>query len=308
MIFSSKDIPSLKGKTAFITGGNTGLGFECASVLSQKGATVFILCRNKERGKEALSKLSPNVKLITLDLSNTKNLKNFTDTFCNQSPHSSTESENNTYFTPSHEFPQKLDILINNAGIMNIPKRTLTTNGIEKQMAINHFAHFILTIGLLPLLKKSDSPRVITVSSIAAYNSKLDFKNINSQKNYKPYSTYKTSKLLNILFANELGRRYKWLTSVAAHPGIVNTNIFRYTQEPFLTVLRVLKNIFGHSVHSGALPMIYAATMVNVKTGMFFGPRYMVRGPVAKSKQPYLAKSIKNSKTLWDVSKKLTQN
>ena len=284
MKFNIKNLPNLQGKTVLVTGGNSGLGFECAKALLNKGAEVHILCRNKAKGEAALQTLI-GAKLSILDLADLQAVKEFTKRFCSET--------------------DKLDILINNAGVMNVAKHTLTKNGLETQVGVNHFGHFALTMGLLPLLKKADKPRVVTVASIAAYNTELDFDNLNGEKYYNPYDAYKRSKLCNILFANELAVRNPWLVSVAAHPGVTHTAIQRNMKEPKKTLFTGFQFTFGHNVTKAAEPIICAAAIPNIKSGMYLGSKYVSRGPVALVRKPSKARSKRRGAGLWQISQEV---
>lgn len=276
----------INGKNIIITGGNTGLGYECAKTLINMGANVYIICRNKEKGEEAVRKLGDKATLITLDIADLNKVNEFTSTFVKR------------------DDVKQIDVLINNAGVMNIKSRTLTEAGIEMQLAVNHVGHYALTMGLLPKLKKSNSPRVITVASIAAYMAKLDFGNLNGEKWYKPYSFYKTSKLCNILFSQELCRRVPWLTSIAVHPGVVHTNIQRNMKNPTRTFFKAFQFTFGQSMKKGIIPIIKATVQENVKSGTYYGPVLMTKGKVWYSKKPWLSTSRKASTMLWEWTKR----
>ena len=280
--FTTEQIPNQAGKKILITGGNTGLGFEAAKVLARAGATVHIACRNPLKGEEALKNLRPHgeVHLEILDLSNLGEVKAFAKVF-GQTP---------------------LDVLINNAGVMGLLERTLTINGLETQMGVNHFGHFALTNGLLKALEKSPAPRVVTVSSMAAHRTKLKLDNLNSEKSYNPYWTYCRSKLANILFANELALLNKWLISLAVHPGVTPTDIKRNLVKSDLSLITATWNVIGHPVEAAVLPILYAATM-DVKSGMYIGPKYKIKGPVAHLRQPAGARSKTLGSSLWEISK-----
>ena len=268
-------------KIILITGGNSGIGYETAKVLSQiPGNKVYILCRSEERGQLAALELGHGVTFIKLDLADLGEVKAFTQ-----------------------NLPlERVDILINNAGVMDLPKLTLTPNGLESQVGINHFGHFALTVGLLDKLKKSQDPRVITVSSMVAYGKKFVYDNINSQIKYSPYGAYRTSKLCNLLFAHELGRQNRWLRSIPVHPGVAITNIKQYMSMMEQSGLKAVQKIIGHSAADGALPLIYAAITEEVSTGTYLGPKYMTKGPVEVVAKPLESRKISHGKQLWALS------
>lgn len=276
-----------KEKIILITGGNSGIGFEAAKALSKiDNNKVYILCRSIERGQAAVKEIGSGVKLMQLDLADLQGVKDFTD-----------------------NFPlDRVDVLINNAGVMDLPKLTLTTNGLETQVGVNHFGHFALTQGLLSKLRKSSDPRVITVSSMVAYGKKFDYKNINSQRNYSPYGAYRMSKLCNILFAHELGRRNKWLKSVTVHPGVAGTNIKQHMNVVEQGGFKIMQSIIGQSAEAGALPLIYAAIREDIRSGMYIGPKYMTKGSVEEIKKPFESRKISSGKRLWLLSETILES
>jgi len=286
--FTVNNIPPQVGKNILITGANSGLGFEAAKVLAMKGANVTIACRDEQKGKEALNLLSNfgEVHLKILDLASLKSINEF---------HNQLEEN------------KPIDVLINNAGVMSIKERTFTEDGLETQMGVNHLGHFALTHSLLPFLEKSENPRVVTVSSIAAYKTKLDLENLNSEKYYMPFGTYKQSKLANIFFANELGWRYPWLTSLIAHPGVSHTEIGRNMETAMQHIFSAAQNIIGHSTQKGALPILYAAIKSNLQSGSYFGPEAYSRGAVARVPQPKEARDYEKAEKFWEISKKLVR-
>jgi NAD(P)-dependent dehydrogenase (short-subunit alcohol dehydrogenase family) len=284
--FTTNEIPDQTGKTILVTGGSSGIGYQIAKVLAQKGANVIIALRDPKIAKQVLSSLkeqapSADISTVILDLANLASVKSVA-----------------RRLTIS-----KLDVLINNAGVMNIPKRTFTSDGFEMHMGTNHLGHFALTLELLPLLRKADSPRVICQSSLSAYGVHIDFNNLQSELKYSPMGAYNQSKLCNVLFANELGRLEPELTSVAVQPGFGLTRLQRYTPN----VLSFFLKFIGQPVENCALPALYAATQADVKTGMFFGPTGIFsRGSAAPRKGPDQADDVQLAGQLWEVSEKLT--
>jgi NAD(P)-dependent dehydrogenase (short-subunit alcohol dehydrogenase family) len=287
--FTTSLIPDMTGKTVLITGGNSGIGYQTALVLAQKGADVVISCRSKKNADEAIAKIKkicPTAKIsaVTFDLADLNSVRSFVD---------------------SCTLP-KIDILINNAGVMNIPTRTLTKDGHEMHFGVNHLGHFALTTGLIPLLKKSEAPRVICVSALVAYQNVFDIKNLQSEVSYKPMKAYAQSKLSNVLFANELGRREPNIVSVALQPGSAMTNLQQHTPKAFAGIAKFLMRFAGQSVEDCALPSLYTATQPNVKTGMFFGPTGKLnKGSAGQRGMPKLAEDTTLAKKLWEVSEQL---
>ena len=208
---------SLKGKTVVITGGNTGIGKETAVDLAKRGAKVIIGCRNMEKGKAALKEIqerseNKNVFLEKLDLASLDSVRKFADSILNSEP--------------------RLDILINNAGVMMCPYQK-TEDGFEMQFGTNHLGHFLLTMLLLDRLKRSAPSRIITLSSLGhqfAYNG-MNFDDINSEKHYNSWDAYFRSKLANALFTRELSKRLEGthVTANTVHPGGVNTELGRHS-------------------------------------------------------------------------------
>ena len=290
---------SLDGQKAVVTGANSGLGYQCAKELARHGAHVVLACRDTVRGREALARLTdavPDAKaeLGSLDLASLASIKEFADGQRN----------------PIH-------LLINNAGVMALPKRT-TADGFEMQFGTNHLGHFALTGRLLARLLAAEHPRVVTVSSDVHRVGRINFDDLQGEKRYGKWSAYGQSKLANLLFAAELGRRADLadldLTSVAAHPGYAATNLQttgakmsgkKLTE----TVAGVGNRLFGQSDADGALPLLYAATGPDVLNGLYLGPDgpLIFRGkgakPVPASKRAHDAATAKR---LWDVSARLT--
>lgn len=208
---------SLKGKTVVITGANTGIGKETAVDLAARGARVIIGCRNMEKGKEALKEIqdrskNTNVFLEKLDLASLESVRSFADNILNSEP--------------------RLDILINNAGVMACPYQK-TKDGFEMQFGVNHLGHFLLTLLLLDRLKHSQPSRIINVSSSAHRmgDGKIKFDDINHEKSYSSWGAYFDSKLANVLFTRELSKRLEGthVTVNALHPGAVTTELQRHS-------------------------------------------------------------------------------
>lgn len=289
--FGVQDMGSQAGKYAVITGANSGLGYETARALAWLGANVTIVCRNKESGQQAVERIryQTNGKNILLKLADLEDLNEVRSVAAEI----------------SEELP-RLDVLINNAGIMNVAERTITPYGLEKQMAVNHFAPFVLTNLLLQAMRKAPRPRAVAVASMAAYYADFSLDNINAGQKYTPHGVYCTTKLANILFANELGRREPWLTSVIAHPGLVHTHIQRNMPQPIKGCFEAIQQTFGQSISEGAKAILIAATIPHAKSTMYFGPRNLMKGPVCLVKQPKTAQDKLLAKRFWDLSEELS--
>jgi NAD(P)-dependent dehydrogenase (short-subunit alcohol dehydrogenase family) len=290
------DKQDLTGKTIIVTGANSGIGLEAAKILANQGAHVIMAVRNEQKGEEAVASIkSVNknavIEVMKLDLADLSSVRSFVAQF--------------------NEKFSNLDILINNAGIMN-PPYGQTKDGFELQFGSNHLGHFALTGLLLPLLKKTPASRVVTLSSIAHRGASIYFDNLDGSKGYKPMNFYKQSKLANLLFAKELDKRFKQhgisTMSVACHPGITATNLFKLGKKDSPQFLQKLLKWLFQSVEMGVLPTIYAATEVSLSGGEYIGPD----GRGNRTGNPALetpAASVYNRETmekLWDVSETLT--
>lgn len=256
--FTADAIGDLTGRRAVITGANSGLGLQTAVGLARKGAHVVLACRNEQRGREAEQKVrsltgSERVGMRVLDLADLASVR---------------------AFAAGTDGP--VDLLVNNAGVMATPKST-TADGFDLQFGTNHLGHFALTGLLLQNLHASVSPRVITLSSLAHKRGRIDFGDLQSEHGYRRWGAYGQSKIANLYFMVELDRRARaagWdLASVAAHPGLANTNLTAGMRNP--AVLDLLAGAFrfmSQSDAAGALPTLYAATAPEVKGGDYYGP------------------------------------
>lgn len=286
MTWNIEQIDSLDGKTCVVTGANSGIGFETAKAFAERGATTILACRNQTKGEAALAKMKGDVHLMSLDLSSLESVKTF-----------------------ATEFTQRfgaLDILVNNAGVM-IPPFGKTADGFELQFGTNHLGHFALTAQLWPLLAKAEGARVVNVSSMAHKFGSIDFDNLNAEKGYKAWPAYGQSKLANLLFTYELGRKAQAagvdVVVAASHPGWTGTNLQK--DAGFIAVFNPL---FAMKPRDGALPSLMAATADGVESGQYFGPKTLleINGP------PGLVKSNKKSHDqavaakLWQRSEELT--
>lgn len=283
--WNASDISNLHGKTVIVTGANSGIGFDTALELGRAGAFVIAACRDSKRGSEALAALreaapGASFQLETLDLSRLASVRAFAERFL------------------AGGLP--LDVLVNNAGVMNIPDRELTEDGFERQMGTNHLGHFALTGFLLPALKKSMAPRVVNVSSMGAYVGRVDASDLACDRSYSPFRAYTASKLANILFTQELARRAPWLLTVAAHPGVTQTNLAQHD-----AFSRFGMKFVAQAPARGALPSLFAATG-DVASGEYVGPRFLLQGAPTLVRLPRAGRDEANARALWDASEKLT--
>jgi NAD(P)-dependent dehydrogenase (short-subunit alcohol dehydrogenase family) len=299
MSFSIAKTPSLKGKTALVTGGNIGLGFETVKALASKGAHVLLAARNDEKGKAAVTeiqRLVPNahVELLRLDLASQRSIR-------------TAAAEVGNKFS-------QLDFLINNAGIMAMPEMK-TEDGFESQFGVNHLGHWSLTGVLMDNLLAAEQARVVTVTSTAhhlVWN--IDFDDPHLRKKYTPWKAYAQSKLANYFFAlglhNEFKKSGKQAMSLLAHPGLSHTNLQVETFDRGAagwagTVSKYLAARVGMEPSEGARPQIRAALDPKAKGGQFYSPRYGNNG--APVKHPILrTRNRHNIEKLWELSERET--
>jgi NAD(P)-dependent dehydrogenase (short-subunit alcohol dehydrogenase family) len=296
--WTTAQIPALSGKTALITGANSGIGYQAALELARHGAHVFLGCRSAEKGQAALARLlseapGASAELVLLDVSSIADVRRFATQFL-------------TRTTP-------LDLLINNAGVMALNPRQVTPEGFERQFATNHLGHFALTGLLLPAIMAAPAPRVITVASLAHKTGKIHFDDLQMQNNYSPWGAYNQSKLANILFAKELARRAAGsnLISLPVHPGVSQTSIVDNgpAGKDFKTnVLFKYFKFLTQDDAAGALPTLYAATSPDAHTGDYIGPDGLgeFKGSPKVVKPASNALKTDVGERLWNVSEDLT--
>ena len=299
--WTTDDIPDLSGRTAVVTGANSGLGFESALALARAGADVVLACRDQVKGADALDRIRQSapdatVSLAPLDLADLASVTAFASGYAD-----------------GHD---GLDILLNNAGVMAIPRRE-TADGFEMQFGTNHLGHFALTAHLLDSLLARPGARVVTVSSAVAQMGRIRFDDLQGTGKYGKWSAYSQAKLANQLFALELDRRASRhgidLVSVAAHPGYAATNLQsvgpQMSGSSLMERLTDLGNkIFGQSAAGGALPSLYGATAPGVSGGQYFGPDGFMaqRGSPKAVSFVKAAKDPATARRLWEVSEELT--
>ena len=286
--WDTSNIPNLIGKTALITGANSGLGYYTAKALAEKNAHVIIACRSLEKANQSIKKLkSLNSEGIftplELDLSDLKNVVKVQSKIFD-------DFEN-------------LDLLINNAGIMHPPK-TLSAQGYEIQFAVNHLAHMLLTLKLLPMIEKKEESRIVTVTSGAQFFGKVGWENLKAENYYNKWESYANSKLANVMFAMELNEKLenKNIFSLAAHPGIAKTNLFSAQKpkpNPIETFSMELFSPIFQSAEMGALPQLFAATSPEARGGDHYGPKFNFRGyPKLSPTSPFAINKVERE-ILW---------
>lgn len=289
--WTANDIPDQTGRVAIVTGANSGIGYETAKALAQKGATVILACRSLVKGETAVSQIrqeTPTAKLdlMQLDLSDLSSVRQFVQDFKGQY--------------------KRLDLLINNAGVM-IPPFTKTKDGFELQFGTNHLGHFALAGQLLDLIINTPNARVVNVSSMAHKMGQIDFDNLNAEKSYNRSGAYGQSKLANLLFTYELQRRFQAAgvdtIATAAHPGWTGTNLQAHSG-----FFSMLNPIFSQKPEMGALPTLYAAISPQVEGGDYYGPRgwQEIRGYPKRVPSNKRSHDTAVAARLWDVSEELT--
>ena len=300
--WTTEDIPDQSGRTALVTGANSGLGLQTAKALAAAGATVLLACRNAERADDAVAEIrsatpGASVEVVELDLADLASVERAADIVSGR--------------------PEPLDLLVNNAGVM-VPPRRETADGFELQFGTNHLGHFALTGRLLDKLLAADAPRVVTVSSMAHRAGKLDFDDLNWERSYSRWPAYGRSKLANLLFTLELSKRAAAagtaLTAAASHPGFAATNLQTagIGLGPVGTLLKPVMKIgnllLAQSDEMGALPSLYAATAPDVVSGDYYGPDGMgeQRGHPTRVGRNSRASNEEDAKRLWEVSEELT--
>lgn len=290
--WNSENIGNQTGRVAIVTGSSSGIGLETARVLASKGAEVIMAVRNMQKGEEALAEIKVierevDITLMVLDLASLSSVERFASAF------------KINY--------DRLDLLINNAGVM-APPYSKTLDGFELQFGTNHLGHFALTGHLMELLMATTGSRVVNVSSAAHNFGNIDFSDLGWQRRkYKKWRAYGDSKIANLYFTYELRRRYganeNHVTFAAAHPGWTATDLQRHTG-----LVSFLNHFFSQNIPMGALPTLYAATANDVESGDYYGPSGFqeMKGYPKKVKSNALSYDKPIAKKLWEASEQLT--
>jgi NAD(P)-dependent dehydrogenase (short-subunit alcohol dehydrogenase family) len=297
--WDERDIGDQSGRVAVVTGANSGIGWETARMLAEHGATVVMACRNADKAARAHERLmathpSGDVSVASLDLSTLISVRTFTDTFLR-----------------THD---RLDLLVNNAGVMATPKGT-TADGFELQLGTNHLGHFALTSQLIEAIVATDGARVVNVSSLAHTMGRIDFEDLQSERSYSPWRAYNQSKLANLLFTSELQRRLTAsgasTLATAAHPGLAATDLqsgvggFAGALQP---LLGPLWRIVAQSARMGALPTVRAAVDPAARGNDYYGPGGIgeYRGHPGRAHRTARALDAVSAALLWELSSELT--
>lgn len=292
--FTAVDTPDQSGKTIFITGANTGLGYAAATVLAGKGARILLGCRSRDKARQAREKIlaehpAADVAVVELDLGNLASVRKAAKEVARE---------------------PRLDVLINNAGIM-IPPYELTRDGFESQFGVNHLGPFALTGLLLDKLRATPNARVVSTASIAHKRGKIHFDDINAERGYNAMVRYAQSKIANLYFAYELQRRLSAVggdtLSVAAHPGIADTELSRYIPRSLMLLAPLFRPLFNTAAQ-GAWPTLCAATAPEVQGGEYYGPgrRNQTAGPAIRVESNRRSHDKDVARKLWELSVEMT--
>jgi len=301
MNWTTRDIPGLEGKSAVVTGANSGLGYHTSLALAGKGARIIMACRNLEKGEAARLEVlaihpRADIRLWKLDLSSLASVHDFAEKYLE-----------------SGEGP---DLLINNAGLMAIPFQK-TADGFEMQFGVNYLGHFALTALLWKGMRDKAGARIVNVSSIAHRFGRIRFEDIHWDQGYKKWGAYGMSKLANLLFTYELARKFSESASgviaASAHPGYADTSLqskgmLMAGSPGKANFYNMANKVFAQSGDMGALPSLYAATAPAVVQGSFYGPSgflHMRGYPVEQQPDPKRVRADVARK-LWSLSEDLT--
>ncbi len=291
--------PDLKGKVIIVTGSNSGIGYEAVKIYAAKGAKVVMACRSLERANEALAKImeeqkDADVVTMELDLASLKSVKTFVAAF-------------------KKKF-KRLDILMNNAGVMMAPYGK-TEDGFEQQLGVNHIGHFALTGLLFDVIKATPKARIVNISSNAHKFGGMRFDNMMFEdgKGYRPMKAYAQSKTANLLFTYELQRKVDSagldVMVLAAHPGASATNLSRHMEKRAIAKFfgRIAASIMQNAYH-GTLPGVRASLDEEAKGAMYYGPsgKGQMKGKPVVVKSNAASHSEEDARKLWTISQELT--
>ncbi len=293
MPWSEKDIPALDGKVALITGANSGLGLAAANVLAKHGARVIMACRNAAKAASAADQIRKTatgpVEIVPLDLGSLASIDACATGVLKNEP--------------------KLDLLLNNAGLMAIDQAR-TEDGFEMQLGVNHLGHFALTAKLAPLVFKTTGSRVVNMASFGHRPGRLHIDDLFFEtRKYDRWRPYFQSKLANILFTLELHRRLqaagRSTKSLAAHPGGSRTDL-GFEGGGITNIGMRPAQLLLQSAHAGAMPFVRAAVDPSAESGQFYGPAFMMWGPARLEKPSKQARNTDDARALWEKSEELT--
>ena len=293
------DIPSLHGRLAVVTGANSGIGWHTALELARAGSEVILATRTEAKGRDSVDRIQQEVpqakvRAEVLDLASLRSVQ---------------------IFAAKIDREAKLDLLVNNAGVMSVPTRQVTEDGFELQFGTNFLGPFALTMSLMPALMRAPSPRVTTVSSGAANMGlkKINFGDLQWERSYGPWTAYCQSKLADLMFALELGRRSASaglpLVSNAAHPGYARTNL--QTSGPGRQKhlgVKIMEAFMSHDAAHGAMPTLRAAAARDAPSVSYFAPEHMfqLKGDPVPVPIPKPAQDVAAARQLWETAESLT--
>ncbi|MCC5034953.1 SDR family NAD(P)-dependent oxidoreductase [Streptomyces sp. WAC 00631] len=320
--WSVSDIPDQSGRTAVVTGANSGLGLVTARELARHGAEVVLACRDETRGRAAEARIAEEipgarVRLARLDLADLASVREFAGAFLGDGGSGGSGAGESGPDGSGSGGTARLDLLINNAGVMALPYRR-TADGFETQFGVNHLGHFALTGLLLPALLATPGARVVTVSSaMHLLPGTGDPGDPSGEEPYRRWTAYARSKSANLLFTHELSRRLRRagsdMVAAAAHPGYAATNL--QTAGPRMEGRRGTERLMGlggrllaQPAAAGALPTLYAATAPDVRPDGFYGPGRTMppRGGPAPARRAARTLDDAASERLWQRSEELT--
>ena len=296
-VFTEASVPNQSGRTVLITGANTGLGHETARVLAAKNARVLLACRSTDKGRSARDRilaLHPNadIEVVQLDLGSLESIREAADQI---------------------RAEPRLDLIINNAGIM-YPPHEETADGFESQFGVNHLGHFALTGRLMDKVRATPGARVVTVSSQGhrMRGGEIDFDDVHAEKSYSRQKRYNMSKLANLLFTYELQRRFEAAgvdaVSIASHPGGSQTDLGRHMSKWTMILLKPFAPLITHPPAAAALTTLRAATDPSATGGQYYGPAGFLEmtGPPVAVESSAASHDRDVARRLWDLSIELT--
>ncbi|KJK49287.1 short-chain dehydrogenase [Lentzea aerocolonigenes] len=292
-------VPDQRGKLVVVTGANSGTGKETALRLAGAGAVVVLAVRTPEKGEQAKSEIlaahpGASVEVRQLDLADQSSVAAFAEGLIAEG--------------------RPLDVLVNNAGVMNVPNRVETIDGFELQLASNFLGPFALTVRLLPLLLAAPAPRVATMSSGTANGGRINFDDLQSQEKYNPLRAYAQSKLADLLLTThlaELAAERGWsLLSTGAHPGYTRTNLLtsgpNLNGRPGFFEVLVSKIVPSQGVEQGSEPLLFAAADPAAVSGAYYGPRWGLVGATKRVSLPRSSRDKAVAARLWAEAERLT--
>jgi NAD(P)-dependent dehydrogenase (short-subunit alcohol dehydrogenase family) len=301
MRWTSAHVPDLSDRTYIVTGANSGIGYEAALVLAEKGARVVLACRTESKARDALdgvrrARSDARAEFGALDLASLKSVRAFAGEM-------------------TRRFPEGVDGLVNNAGVMALP-RQLTEDGFEMQLGTNHLGHFALTALLLPLLVRRPAARVVSVSSGTHWVGRIRFDDLMGERSYQSWVAYAQSKLANLLFTRELQRRlsarHPHVLATAAHPGYAATNLLKTSSNAWgggavsSSTYAAGNALFAQSAAAGGLPTVRALVDPDAKGGEFYGPSAWLWGAPMLASRSRAAQDDAAARKLWEASEQLT--